>query len=182
MKTMTCDFLIVGAGLSGCTLGVLLARAGADVLALELLDAKEKDKPCAGGIDRNLRSLLEETFGRGAWDDLHPAHIDGMRFRMDGHELRGGSRFCALPRKQLDDYALNLYTEAGGRLMDRVSVKAIDAAKGEAACECLRTGEPFTVQFRTVVGADGAASCARRLITGKKASAAPALVIMAAMP
>lgn len=174
MKT-TCDFLIVGAGLSGCALGFFLARAGADVLALELLDAKEKNKLCAGAIEEGCRERLTGTFGKEMWDDLRPARFEVMRFRIAGRECRWRKVFYGLPRKRLDDYALNRYTGAGGRLMDRISVKAIDTAKGEAVCDNLRAGERFTVRFRTIVGADGAASATRRLITGKNPESAPSI-------
>ncbi|MBQ3320363.1 MAG: NAD(P)/FAD-dependent oxidoreductase, partial [Spirochaetia bacterium] len=43
-----CEYLIVGGGLAGCSLGYLLRKSGADVLILERLDAKRKDKRCAG--------------------------------------------------------------------------------------------------------------------------------------
>ena len=39
-----CKTLIVGEGLADAALGFLLRKAGDDVLLLELLDAKEKDK------------------------------------------------------------------------------------------------------------------------------------------
>ena len=55
MKRIHVDFLIVGAGLAGSVAGFLLKKAGADVLALELLDAKTKEKLC-GGI-MNKRAL-----------------------------------------------------------------------------------------------------------------------------
>ena len=48
MKRIRVDFLIVGAGLAGSVVGFLLKKAGADVLALELLDAKTKEKLCGG--------------------------------------------------------------------------------------------------------------------------------------
>ena len=60
MKRIRVDFLIVGAGLAGSVAGFLLKKAGADVLALELLDAKTKEKlcvPCAGQL-----SPWEETY------------------------------------------------------------------------------------------------------------------------
>ena len=44
MKRIRVGFLIVGAGLAGSVTGFLLKKAGADVLALELLDAKFNQK------------------------------------------------------------------------------------------------------------------------------------------
>ena len=44
MREYKCDILIIGAGLAGSILGFLLRMSGKDVLMVELLDAKEKDK------------------------------------------------------------------------------------------------------------------------------------------
>lgn len=59
MKRIRVGFLIVGAGLAGSVTGFLLKEAGADVLALELLDAKTKDKLCGGmmALGFNIRKL-----------------------------------------------------------------------------------------------------------------------------
>ena len=45
------DILVVGAGAAGASLGYLLKQAGKDVLLLEMLDAKKKNKLCAGIIE-----------------------------------------------------------------------------------------------------------------------------------
>ena len=64
-----CKTLIVGAGLAGASLGFLLRKAGDDVLLLELLDAKEKNKLCGGPDPQHyrsghrLRSLVGQVFG-----------------------------------------------------------------------------------------------------------------------
>lgn len=42
--TYSCSTLVIGAGLAGATLGFFLQKTGDDVLMLELLDAKEKEK------------------------------------------------------------------------------------------------------------------------------------------
>ena len=65
MKRIRVDFLIVGAGLAGSVAGFLLKKAGADVLALELLDAKTKEKLCGGIMNKRALTQVAEVFGEG---------------------------------------------------------------------------------------------------------------------
>ena len=65
MKRIRVGFLIVGAGLAGSVTGFLLKEAGADVLALELLDAKTKDKLCGGMMSPNVFEYFVQVFGEG---------------------------------------------------------------------------------------------------------------------
>ena len=162
-----CKTLIVGAGLAGASLGFLLRKAGDDVLLLELLDAKEKDKLCGGLTNAGGVEQFEMIFGENSYDDLSPFWPDCIRQRCNGREVRSEAGWRALPRKRLDDYALRRYLEAGGRLMDRTAVRSIDEAEGAAVCDDLRTGGRFSVRFDRLVGADGAMSATRRLTTSR---------------
>ena len=162
-----CKTLIVGAGLAGASLGFLLRKAGDDVLRLELLDAKEKDKLCGGMTNATGVDEFEKIFGSNSFGALSPFCPDCVRERCGERELRWETGWRALPRKQLDDYALRRCLETGGRLMDRTAVRSIDEAEGAAVCDDLRTGERFSVRFDRLVGADGAMSATRRLTTGR---------------
>lgn len=171
------DCLIIGAGLAGSTLGYLLKMAGRDVLLLEVCDAEKKDKLCAGAMSAETMDLLIQIFGPDTADALHPGNIRRVRNRIEGRETREEPKpgFFALPRKRLDDYVLGRCLEQKGQLLDRVSVRKIDIAAGSAECFDLRKKQLFTVQFETVIGADGATSATRRLITGKMPEVAPLL-------
>ncbi|MCR4705901.1 MAG: FAD-dependent monooxygenase [Lachnospiraceae bacterium] len=71
MREYSCETLIIGAGLAGATLGFLLRQAGKDVLMLELLDVKEKDKLCGGLMTGRTVLQFDEIFGQAserAWD------------------------------------------------------------------------------------------------------------------
>ena len=72
MKRIRVDFLIVWAGLAGSVAGFLLKKAGADVLALELLDAKTKEKLCGGIMNKRALTQVAEVFGEGCMDTLRP--------------------------------------------------------------------------------------------------------------
>ena len=160
-----CRTLIVGAGLAGSSLGFLLRKAGDDVLLLELLDAKGKDKLCGGLTNATGVEEFEKIFGSNSYDALSPFSPNCVHERCGERELRWKADWLALPRKRLDDYALRRYLETDGRLMDRTAVRSIDEAEGAAVCDDLRTGERFSVRFDRLVGADGAMSATRRLTT-----------------
>ena len=122
MKRIRVDFLIVGAGLAGSVAGFLLKKAGADVLALELLDAKTKEKLCGGIMNKRALTQVAEVFGEGCMDTLRPMHIEKVWDRYAGLEILIESDvYYALPRKRLDDYCLERYLQAGGMLQDRAS-------------------------------------------------------------
>ena len=168
MKRIRVDFLIVGAGLAGSVAGFLLKKAGADVLALELLDAKTKEKLCGGIMNKRALTQVAEVFGEGCMDTLRPMHIEKVWDRYAGLEILIESDvYYALPRKRLDDYCLERYLQAGGMLQDRTTVRGIDDNAGVAVCANLRTGETFEVEFGRIIGADGAMSAVRRLLTGR---------------
>ena len=154
--------------MTGSVAGFLLKKAGADVLALELLDAKTKEKLCGGIMNKRALTQVAEVFGEGCMDTLRPMHIEKVWDRYAGLEILIESDvYYALPRKRLDDYCLERYLQAGGMLQDRTTVREIDDSVGVAICADLRTGETFEVEFGRIIGADGAMSAVRRLLTGR---------------
>ena len=155
MKRIRVDFLVVGAGLAGSVTGFLLKKAGADVLALELLDAKTKDKLCGGMMSPNVFEYFVQVFGEGCKDILHPMLVPTFCQRYAGREIRSEATICTLPRKRLDDYCLERYLQAGGRLKDRTTVREIDDSDGVAVCADLRTGETFEIEFDRIIVLDG---------------------------
>ena len=166
-NALSCEYLIVGGGLAGCALGFLLRKAGADVLILERLDAQKKDKLCAGLTNDYGREQFESVFGGKVWERLSPRTVPYLRERYGEKELCSLMAFYGIPRKAMDDAALACYLEAGGRLIDRATVTAIDEAAGLARCKRFTDGEFFSVAFSRIIGADGALSVVRRLLTGK---------------
>ena len=74
-----------------------------DVLLLELLDAKEKDKLCGGLTNAGGVEQFEMIFGANSYDALSPFRPDSVCERCGGRELRFELGWRALPRKRLDD-------------------------------------------------------------------------------
>ena len=154
MKKVRVDYLIAGAGLAGSVMGFLLKKAGADVLALELLDAKTKEKLCGGIMNKGALMHFAQVFGESCEDTLRPMQITKLRDRYAGREILIDKEvYHALPRKRLDDYCLERYLQAGGKLQDRTTVCEIDDSAGVAVCADLRTGETFEVEFDRIIGA-----------------------------
>lgn len=229
----TTDILIVGAGAAGSTLGFLLKQAGRDVLSLEMLDAKKKNKLCAGILEcraeKAFSAIFEKTVDEAGLSTMPIREIitrcgeyelhrtmpgkneqssaaaippltakEGIGIQIRNYLKKGGKlaaktaikhaigyepgsfTFRALTRKNLDDYILSRYLEAGGKLLDRTTVCAIDTENHIATCMNLATRETFDVQYQTLVGADGASSTLRHLLTGRRQNTS--FVLEAAVP
>lgn len=168
MQIEHCDYLIVGGGAAGSVLGYLLRKAGADVLILERLDAKQKDKLCAGMISNWCREEITKIFGEEAWSALDAERLDAMIEIFGERELYSPDNFHTMPRKRLDDYFLNSYLKLGGQIKDRATVRKINLETNLAECVELRTKKIFHMHFGNLIGADGASSTIRKLTTGKK--------------
>ena len=172
---MYSDYLIIGAGVAGCTLAWLLRQAGREALLLELRDIKTKDKLCGGALGDEAMRMMETIFGAGAIDELSPVHHPLMRLRCLDRELSTSLRFYTLPRKRLDDWMLRSCIDMGVRVLDRMHIKAIDEKEHMVSCEDLRSRDKNRIGYGTLIGADGAASTVRRLLGGNRQSLAIAL-------
>ena len=166
MRNSCVDVLVVGAGLAGCTLGLLMRRAGKSVLAAELLDARSKDKLCGGVLAHNAPGLFEGIYGDGALARLGAVELDGIENVLLEKHLHTPFTAVALPRRRLDGFCLDAYLDAGGMLADRMALRSVDKRGHVARFANLRTREAVDVRYSVLVGADGACSKVRRLVCG----------------
>lgn len=170
MKT---KYLIVGAGLAGSTCAYLLKRAGEDVVLLERQDVHRKAKLCAGLVTPRAEQMLHRIFG-SAVDDIMRTRFDAMRchvgsLTVDLHDIEMKS----VQRPELDAFALQAYLDAGGTLVDRFSLVALDTAcKTVEGLDAERATLSF--EYDCLIAADGALSSVRRMLTGH----APDAVLM----
>ena len=67
---------------------------------------------------------------------------------------------------QLDDFIRDRYLSLGGKLLDCTVIRSVNEVAGVAQCIDLRTKNLFEVQFGNLIGADGACSAVRRLVSG----------------
>jgi menaquinone-9 beta-reductase len=188
--TVFADVVIVGSGPAGSVTSLLLARAGVDVL---LLDRQifPRAKPCGDCLSPQASRVLDEL---GILDDirtLRPARLDGWRIVSPGGHAFSGcfteftadplvSSAIAIERSRLDAVLLDAAKRAGARLWSPARVSAVHSSerqrfdgvagcvdpKGRNSCGVsgFLEGEPFRVEARLVIGADGLRSAvARRL-------------------
>ena len=166
MATHT-EFLIVGAGAAGCTLAYLLRRAGRDVLLLELHDAQTKDKLCGGVLGTDALHEFNAIFGEDALAELEPIYPPYLRNRCQDREFATAITFAAVPRKRFDDWLLARCLSAGVQIRDRMRLVSIDEQAHMVTCDDLRSGETVQFGYGSLIGADGATSAVRRLLTGR---------------
>lgn len=161
------DVLIVGAGPAGCALGLLLRRAGMDVLIAEAREARDKDKLCGGALTQGACSLLTDFYGEEVLGELRTRRTDWMVRHTFEASVRMPFIFHVLPRARLDAYCLRRYQEEGGRLADGARFVDLDRDAQVATFRDARTGEKSRIRYRTLVGADGAGSAVRRVMCGR---------------
>ncbi len=85
-----------------------------------------------------------------------------------GVEPGGSFTFRALPRKRFDDYIRDRFLAEGGRILYHTKILSVNDESGLAECIDLQTKEVFTLRYRYLIGADGAVSNVRRLLTGRQ--------------
>lgn len=216
------EYLVVGAGAAGCTFGFLMKRAGADVLLLEMQNAQQRFKLCAGILEPRALEAFHDIFGETVDEAGFAAMpIGTVCARNENYELRrampglassasgagasglpaqkswsdsilgyvrtggkalakkvllealgfdpgGDFTFRTMPRKRFDDYTRDRFLAEGGQILYHTKILSVDEKAGLAECVDLYTKETFSVRFRHIIGADGAASSVRRLLTGRQ--------------
>ncbi|MDO4183074.1 MAG: NAD(P)/FAD-dependent oxidoreductase [Coriobacteriia bacterium] len=161
---MKCDYLIVGAGLAGATCAFLLQAAGARVVLVERANAATKRKLCGGMLTARSVALVDTLFGeRGSALYQHAStsmHLitDGFQTDIPHVTLR------TLDRPRLDNLALENYLALGGMLVDQAKGWRVDLPARRARVETPHG--TLVADYGTLVGADGALSQVRRLLTG----------------
>lgn len=154
------DAIVVGAGPAGCAAAYDLATAGRSVLLFDRR-AFPRVKPCAGGLTmKTVRAL------RYPVDSVVRTWCTGMivgkgyekRKRLELH----GPVVAMTVRAELDEYCLRRTIEAGAEF--RV-VRGIQGILEESDDVTLATTDG-PLRGRFLVGADGANSRVRKLVTG----------------
>ena len=113
---MNCAVLIVGAGPAGCAAGILLARAGRDVLIVD--KALPRDKLCGGLLTDKAVRLLRERLALELPAEVVAESSRGFEI-FDGRELlnsAGGPHLLRFVHRPCFDErfaTLELYVEDG---------------------------------------------------------------------
>jgi len=156
----TAEFAIIGAGPAGAHLASRLAEAGREAALFDPRGAWEK--PCGGGL--TTRALKEFSFL--LQDGVHPCklikHITLISPSKLKVTLKVKRPFAIYSRAVLNGLILDRAVEAGVNFIK----SAVTDFKRDAAGWTITTADGRTARARFMIGADGAASFARRKLLG----------------
>ncbi len=152
------DIVIIGAGPAGCMAASILRDAGREVL---LIDKKKfpRHKSCAGGL--TPKTIAELPF---KLEDLSEHNSQKMLFKFTNGktvDLNNQLGACKMVvREEFDDYFLNYVLKKGAKFLKS---KVKDIVEDENGVSIETDDEKISSKF--LIGADGANSTTRRLIT-----------------
>lgn len=151
------DVIVVGAGPSGSSSALFLARRGLDVLIIER-KRLPRYKVCAGGTSRYTFELL----------DVPPAYFDAFNIekirviykdREREYRIPSNSIFT-LHRDQFDYKLTQLACQNGAKLVEGEEVIEIE----EDSCLTVKTNLGHIFKTRYLIGADGIGSKVARFV------------------
>jgi geranylgeranyl reductase family protein len=151
-----CDDLVVGAGPAGCAAGILLSRAGRDVLIVD--KALPRDKLCGGLLTEKALGLLsgqlklELPLGVVGEESKGFEIYDGREFL---NAVESSARLCFVSRDKFDAFLLDAARGAGCRV-ERAEFRGLDGGKALVGSEAVR--------YRSLIGADGVYSAVGRAV------------------
>tara|TARA_Y100000389_G_C17439538_1_gene507704 strand:- start:86 stop:1195 length:1110 start_codon:yes stop_codon:yes gene_type:complete len=160
-KHIKTDIVIVGAGPSGCMAASTLRDSGKDVL---LIDKSEfpRHKPCAGGLTPKTVALLPFELA-----NLKQHDSQKMLFKFTNGktvDLNNDLGACKMVvREEFDNYFYEYVKDKGAKfLLGKIN----NIAEGKDSIEVETDDKKIQCNF--LIGADGANSSVRRLITNLK--------------
>lgn len=162
------EYLVIGAGLAGSAFGIRMLRAGKNVFLADGADRIKRNKLCGGLLGGTAVNELKILLGDRIPDEI--GYIRPAAFR--GISSFGssvcGSAFGIVERKRLDDYCLDAYLKEGGKLLERVILLSVEPENNTAVCMDRKTNGTVRIRYRYLIGADGATSTVRRLVSGRR--------------
>lgn len=165
------EVVIVGAGPAGAVAGLLLARAGHDVLLLERLSLPRR-KPCGDCVSAGSTQVFERLGLLPAIDALAPARLRGWRiiapdgssftalFEAIAQSNQHGAYALAVARDRLDAALLHAAIAAGVEV--RTGARVTDVACDEQGTMVYLHGCDRPMHARLLIGADGLRSIVAR--------------------
>jgi geranylgeranyl reductase family protein len=159
INKMNYDVVIVGGGPSGSSLGYMLAKKGKKVAIVD--KAKfPRHKLCGGLMAHKARFIYEKMLGKSI-DEIFVDKTDQVRFFMqDKHFSSFNTQILDLiDRVSFDNYLIEHFVAAGGTLYENSMIRPASITENQVM---LTSGE--VINFKVLVGADGALSEVRKLI------------------
>lgn len=166
--TYKVEFLVIGAGLAGSAFGIRMLRAGKDILLVDMMNREKKEKLCGGLLGRTAIDELKVLLGDSALDEMGYICPAAFRGVSSYGESVCESSFRIVERKKLDDYCLNTYLKEGGKLLEQLSLISVNQENRIALCIDHKTKEMVRIRFGYIIGADGALSTVRQIVSGHR--------------
>lgn len=178
MSALDAQVVVIGAGPAGCAVAARLAQRGVsgDTLVLERYRFP-RDKPCGGALTGHIEAAMAAV---GLEIDVPVVESPRARVRFHGYErvVDMGKPVLMIRRREYDASLARQVSALGIEV--REGAKVTGLRRGDSGVMELALAGGATIRCRVVVGADGAASVARKLVVG--GGALPHRLFMAELP
>lgn len=156
---MYIETVIVGGGPAGASAGLNLLKAGRDCC---IIDKKifPRAKLCAGCVTEKTKLLLEEM-GITDFESVVERKLSKVRILNAGTEvlsIQPKRSFYMVNRARFDHWLLQKYIDAGGKTLLGERVISVDLNEKKIVTD------QRTIEYRYLVGADGAKGITTRLL------------------
>jgi len=161
VKIMIYDYIIIGGGLAGSTIGFLLNKKGYNVLIIEKENIKTKSKLCGGILTQKSYNLLIGLFNKKDIDKFiinefnNCSVISNVKLNLNNLKIK------IINRNEVDNYILNQYLNTNGKLIYDCTIQNIDFSKNIITCN------DKTYEYKKLIAADGVLSQVRKTLNGK---------------
>lgn len=157
------DTIIIGGGISGCVLGYLLKKQNKEVLIIEKLYIKNKDKLCGGLLTKKTYDLLCEIYTEELLSKLPLLKHNKVKISSADQNLEFKNiNIYSIDRKDLDNFVLSQYIKIGGEIIEGYTYNSINFK------DKILTIKEKKYFYENIVGADGALSKLKKDIIHKK--------------
>lgn len=158
------DYIIVGGGLAGATVGYLLKKSGYKTLIVEKNGVEIKGKLCGGLMTSKSLDLLNNIFGEGLAENVNLTKVEKANVASNCIFEVSNIQLYTVSRRDLDSYVLREYINIGGEI--RYNVKKIDFDFKEN--KIIMGSEVLSYGY--LISADGTLSTVRKQVTNKTQS------------
>lgn len=156
------DYIIVGAGLAGASLGYQLQLNNYKVLILEKQSLEKKFKLCGGIITPKTYSLLTMLYPEDEIKSLIVSSFSDSNFSFNNDSVSiEHVTLSVVERPILDKYVINKYLSIQGKILDQIKINNIDFNNN-----IIYTNKGKFI-YKYLIGADGVLSQVRKQYTGK---------------